>query len=174
MANGITSEIGGGVDLRAMRMLARGDDIFIGHIGGLMHPQKKGGKAVENATLAQWLHDGTASIPARPYLRQGIREGWVAIQKMMSAYLKEKIRNPTKADPKKIGAVAVGAVKELVQGQAYYREHIPNAPSTIKGKKGKDNPLIDTGFLINSITFVARNGPEPKNFPTTNAVEAKD
>ena len=33
----------------------------------------------------------------------------------------------------------------------------PNAPSTIKAKKGKSNPLIDTGELRKSITYVVSN-----------------
>jgi hypothetical protein len=137
-----------------------------------MHPTEKGQTPVENSLIAKWLHDGTAAIVARPYLLQGIRDGWVRIQKAMRLYLRMKIENPAQANPARVGAEAVGAVQEFVRG-GYYKSHLPNAPSTIK-RKGSDTPLIDKGFLINSVTFVARPGEDPKGWPTSNAVEAKD
>jgi hypothetical protein len=40
----------------------------------------------------------------------------------------------------------------------YFKSVTPNAPGTIEAK-GSDTPLIDTGFMINSTTFVTKKVP---------------
>ena len=56
-----------------------------------------------------------------------------------------------------IGVFLVGAVQRFVRSD-YYKSAQPNAPRTIS-RKGSDTPLIDTGFLVNSTTYVVRGGP---------------
>jgi hypothetical protein len=142
--------VGGQIDIHKIHRLVRSDEMLVGYPDGVKHPDSK----VDNATLAQWLHDGTAAIPARPWLLQGLGAGMTEIRKAIKEYHLERMKGK-EGNLSKIGAIAIGAVQRFVRS-GYYRSKIPNAPSTIRAK-GSDMPLIDTGFLINSTTFVVRN-----------------
>jgi len=143
-------EVGGEIDVHKIQRLVRSDEILVGYPSGDKHPDSD----IDNADLAEALHDGTAAIPARPFLLQGIGSEMVEIRKAIKEY--HEIRMTGKeGNLAKIGALAVGAVQRFVRG-AYYRSKIPNAPSTIR-RKGSDLPLIDTGFLMQSTTYVTRN-----------------
>jgi hypothetical protein len=147
-------KVGGEIDVSRLNRLVRDDEMLIGYPDGVKHPDSD----VQNSTLAEWLHNGTARIPARPFLYQGIESAFDEIRKAIKEY--HEIRMTGKeGNLAKIGAIAIGAVQRFVRG-GYYQERMPNAPSTIRRKSRtghSDKPLIDTGFLINSTTFVTRN-----------------
>lgn len=145
-------QYGGSVDVRRLRRLARTETVLIGHIGGLMHPAKHGGPGVENSLLARWLHDGTARIVARPYLLQGIRSGIEEIKRALRRHWDLIIREGKDGDLERIGLTAVAAVQSFVRGN-FYRGMLPNSAETAR-RKGSDTPLIDTAFLINSVTWI--------------------
>jgi hypothetical protein len=158
----INAQAGGSVDVRRLRRLARSHELLIGHPSGVMHPSTKSNAAIENSKLAEWLHDGTARIMARPYLLQGLRNGMTLIRKQIKRYFSFIVQGRySEANIDQIGTTAVGAVQEFVRGD-YYKSHAPNAPSTI-ARKGSDTPLIDEAFLINSVTYVSKDMPAPKH-----------
>jgi hypothetical protein len=151
---------------------AQDDEILIGIVEGQTHTTD--GQDVSD--LARTLSFGSANIPARPFLEEGIN----SVQPELKAAIEEHYRNivnakdwetQSKRDPKglkKIAVIAVGGVKKLVLSD-HYKSTVPNAESTIyqkskKNKKGEitglsDKPLIDTGQMINSVTYVI-NGVE--------------
>lgn len=151
---------------------AKDDEILIGIVEGQTHAND--GQDVSD--LARNLSFGTSDIPARPFLEEGI----LSVQAELSSAIEQHYRNIVEAkdwqtqsqrDPKglkKIAVIAVGGVKKLVYGE-HYKNTVPNAESTIyqkskKNKKGEitglsDKPLIDTGQMINSVTYVI-NGKE--------------
>ncbi len=159
MSWSLSAGAGGSIDVRRIRRVARSDEILIGHLSGMPHPSA----GVSMAKLAEWLHDGTATILARPYLLQGLRASMALIKKQIRIYLQKKIADRTPPDIRPLGATCVGAVQEFVRGD-YYKSTIPNAPSTIARKRGGDTPLIDTGALIDSVVYVAPGTPIPKHF----------
>ncbi len=108
-------------------------------------------KPVETAELAKALHFGTASIPARPFLEDGIESKKAELKKALEEEAKKAI-NGGQANWDKVGTMAVGAVQELVRGD-YYKSNVPNSEKT-KEYKGSDRPLIDGGDLINSLVYV--------------------
>jgi hypothetical protein len=140
--------VGGSIDVHKIQRLVRSDEILVGYPSGIKHPDSP----FENADLAERLHDGTSTIPARPWLYQGIASALSEIRKAIKEYYEAFVADQPGANPAKIGALAVGAVQRFVRGD-YYRSKIPNAPSTI-ARKGSDKPLLDTGFLINSTAYV--------------------
>ena len=93
------------------------------------------------------------NIPERPFFRQAIAE------------VKPKLRNVLRNDVKpikggidkrvagKLGLIFANEIKESITRLATP----PNAPSTKKRKAGsttaRTNPLIDTGFMRNSVTW---------------------
>jgi len=137
------------VDVGRLKRLVGEDEILVGFPSGVTHPKT----SVDNATIAEWLHDGTARIPARPFLLQGILDGKDSLNDAIRDAFALKVRGfKITAALHKIGVLAVGFVQDFVRS-GYYQQHMPNAPSTIL-RKGSDVPLIDTGFLINSMTYV--------------------
>lgn len=111
-------------------------------------------KPVETAELAKTLHFGNASIPARPFLTDGIESKKNEIKKAMEEEAKKAV-NGGQANWDKVGTMAVGAVQEFVRGD-YYKSNVPNSDRT-KEYKGSDKPLIDGADLINSLAYV-KNG----------------
>lgn len=108
----------------------------------------------KKATTETHFVDG---IPARPFLEEGIGEGAPNIQKRIEKYYAKKMEGQ-KADTelKAIGAVAVAEIQDFVKGN-YYKSTCPNSQTTIFAK-GSDTPLIDTGQMINSLTFIVKEG----------------
>jgi hypothetical protein len=110
---------------------------------------------IENAELAKMLSFGTAEIPARPFLEDGIASKKEEIKNALQEEAK-KVLNGGQANWNEVGTLAVGAVQEFVRGD-YYKTNIPNGPKTIK-YKGSDKPLIDGANLINDLKFVVQSG----------------
>ena len=147
-------------------------NILVGYPSGrehvpTLHKNKKGeykgynGENVEDikpidvADLARDLHYGTATIPARPFIEDGIRSKEKEIEKAMADEVK-KIEEGNSANWNKIGTKAVGAVQELVRSD-YYKTRVPNSKKT-QEYKGSDKPLIDGADMINSLVFIVNSG----------------
>jgi hypothetical protein len=95
---------------------------------------------------ATWNEFGTDTIPARPWLRTALdvnRRRWT---KAAGRAVKEVIDGGTgEAGLRLLGVVMVGDAKESLLDGAW----TPNAPATIQ-RKGSDQPLVDTGRLVQS------------------------
>lgn len=87
----------------------------------------------------------TITIPARPFLDIGVMNGVDEYDQALNEREHEDLQDALKT----IGVFAQGAVRSYMTDL----QDPPNAPSTIK-KKGSSNPLIDTGELRSSITWV--------------------
>lgn len=108
------------------------------------------------ADLAEKLHFGTAEIPARPFIEDGLEMNRAEIKKAFKKEL-ERIKDTGRANLDRLGVLAVSKVKELVRS-GYYKGTVPNAPLTIK-LKGSDTPLIDGANMIESLCYVkVQNG----------------
>lgn len=91
------------------------------------------------------------NIPERSFLRGGIRRAMPKLKQMNAQSLKAVVLGKMTIEQavEKLGVVAAGEVKrEFTVG-----ELAPNKPATIK-RKGSSRPLIDTGQLRQSITYV--------------------
>ncbi len=146
-------------------------NVLVGFLAGRMHVEtkhkdKKGKKGkyrdydgkdatyqnMETAELAKILTFGSANIPARPFIEEGLLSKKDELKKEINVQL-DKIKEGKMANWNKVGTKAVGAIREFVRSD-YYKSHVPNSPRTIKYKEGKDTPLIDGGDLIGSLEFV--------------------
>lgn len=110
---------------------------------------------IETAELAKMLHYGTSTIPARPFIEDGIRENQDKLAKALQDEAKKAV-NGGQANWAKVGTMAVGAIDEFVRGD-YYRNAVPNSPDTIR-YKGSDKPLIDGANMIQSLHFIVQDG----------------
>ena len=142
-------------------------DILVGFLSGRKHVETKHKNEngeykdidgsdpkfddIETADLARMLHFGTSTIPARPFLEDGIKSKKDELEKAIENETK-KLVDGGSANWDKVGGMAVGAVEELVRSD-YYKTRIPNSPTTIK-YKGSDTPLIDGADLIGSLEYI--------------------
>ena len=146
-------------------------DILVGFRGGQQHHmnvkrknKKDGYKNIHGVEpeqiqspdidkLAMMQHFGTADIPARPFLTDGIRQNLGKIKAAMKVEA-QKVAAGGKANWNKVGTMAVRAIQEFVRGD-FYKQNKPNSKKTIE-YKGSDTPLIDTAEMVNSITYIVQ------------------
>lgn len=110
----------------------------------------------EQALIAVCMEYGVPSknIPSRPFLRSTFllrRKDIIAFQhRMVRLVLQGNIDEITALSM--IGEYVVSLIKEtiVVYGKRIFE---PLKPKTIKAKGGKTTPLINTGSLLNSITW---------------------
>ena len=168
------------IDYKKLNALADEVEILIGYPQGLQHTPGFEGPALDMADLAQKMSMGAGpqtwktsktsgrgkkkqttvethhvdSIPARPFIEDGIKNGTDEIDKQIEKYWKKQIEGGWIPNEglHAIAVTAIGEIQKLVRGD-YYRDEYPNSPETIKAK-GSDKPLIDTGQLMNSLTYV--------------------
>lgn len=108
------------------------------------------GEIVNIATIHEYGAP-RANIPERSYIRSTIRERKAELAALMARVVRLMIQG--KLDEHRalelIGAWFAGAIK----GRIVSGPFTPLKPATI-ARKGSDKPLIDTGQLKNSVTFV--------------------
>ena len=171
--NGLRANIKNTIDLKKIQALMNEAhvDILVGFRGGQQHhmdvkrkKKKDGYKNIHGLEpediqspdideLAKMQHFGTADIPARPFLTDGIRQNLGKIKRAMQDEA-QKIAAGGKANWNKVGTMAVGAIQEFVRGD-YYKSNIPNSKKTIE-YKGSDTPLIDSAEMVNSMTYLVQ------------------
>ena len=172
--SGIRVNIRNTVDTKKIQEICRkaAVDILVGFPSGEMHVpsihknengeyKTYNGKDVEDlepietAELAKMLHFGTSTIPARPFLEDGITSKKDELKTAMKEEAKKAI-NGESANWNKVATMAVGAIDEFVRGD-HYKNTVPNSPKTIK-YKGSDKPLIDGANMIQSLHYIVQNG----------------
>ena len=176
----IKIKVGGSVDVEKINRLTGKTTILVGYPDGVMHPAYVGHKTTKtgkkskrrafsallstlpNAELARALHFGTAHTVARPFLHDAIRSVKTELKLKLRTMHQKMIERGESGvtgefSPEGIGAFLVGAVQTLVRS-GFYKGSKPNAEWWIK-IKGSDTPLIDTGFLMQSTTFITRKHP---------------
>ena len=126
-----------------------GLEVFVGFQRGEKHSDAE----ADTIDIAAWNELGTSNgIPSRPFLRQAFDNNAADIDATLSAAAK-MIQSGASAQQ---AASVVGAkMKALVQKEIVDGGFRSNADSTKKRKKS-DVPLIDTGHMRQSVSFVIR------------------
>ena len=116
------------------------------------------GKAAEKdgtdiCEIAIYNEFGTSSIPSRPFLRNSVDDNIDKINSFIATQCKAVCSGQTGCEDalKKIGTFHVGNVQQTIRNGDF----APNAPATIR-RKGSSHPLIDTGTMRRSVSFVVR------------------
>ena len=104
--------------------------------------------------IASWNEFGTPDIPARPFMRQtfrtkkDIRQGLrVRVRKSKSMGVSDGTDLPIDT-LEAMGQALASAMKSIIAGWKSPK----NAEFTIK-KKGKDDPLVETGLMMKSVRY---------------------
>jgi hypothetical protein len=163
----------GAIDYKKIEKAMSDDIILIGHIRGEPHNSYQGNPVEDVSDIAIKMTYGTTAVeryngrrdgaivkvngvPARPYLEEGIMSELALVQKAIEKGYGEKIDGKS-AWMKKIGVICVNAVSRFMTGD-FYRGSVPNSQQVIDAK-GSDKPLIDTGQLMQSVTFLENSKP---------------
>lgn len=107
------------------------------------------------AEVAAFNEYGTVNIPSRPFMKTAVDKSKDDILK----YYQMSAKNIAdgKADAEKVlnglGVLGKSKVQESIRNGNWE----PNAPATIK-RKGSSKPLIDTGLMRDTVTYVIRGG----------------
>ena len=121
-----------------------------------------GGEPVDNATLG-YIHEfgsPDANIPPRPFLIPGVQEARDQIGKRLEAAARQAIDGNTEAMDDQMSAAGMVA-QSAVRRKITEGPHTPLSPRTLAKRRAKgrtgERPLIDTGQLRRSITYVVRD-----------------
>lgn len=106
------------------------------------------GFAPEEAVKAQALNDGMPErgIPPRPFLHAWARKLEPVLEQALEDYADIEQGGLSAVDAQVIGNVA----KRMLEREIENWTTPPNAPSTIR-RKGRDDPLVDTGRMRDNI-----------------------
>lgn len=111
-------------------------------------------------TLAEiaMRHEEGDGVPRRPFLSESMsryRRQWV--EGAMAAMPKsDSPEGHEEQGLRRLGVVMTGDVQSTLRDGPWP----PNSPATIAAKRGGDQPLIDTGQLVQSIRTVAEGFPD--------------
>ena len=98
--------------------------------------------------IAAWNELGNARIPARPFMRPAAHNAIPLIKTMLKQHLNGNQFGFTKQTANLTGTL----VQNAIQTKITSLKTPPNTDRTIK-RKGSSNPLIDTGFLRQTVTW---------------------
>ena len=119
------------------------------------------GDPITNASLGYIHENGSPArnIPARPFLKPGVEQAADKCAAVLGKFAKTAFNNPSDLDKglNAAGLIAQASVKKrIVSGEGF----APLKEGTIAARKRAGakgtKPLIRTGQLLNSITYVVR------------------
>lgn len=102
------------------------------------------------AQYATWNEFGTSTIPSRPFMRNYFDSSVDGLTRFTVNGIAKVLTGRSTLNQffNAAGARMVSGVKKSINSGGW----TPNAPYTI-AKKGSSKPLIDTGVMLNSVTF---------------------
>lgn len=111
---------------------------------------------VSLAEVAAWNEFGDSKVPARPFMRQSFENHEKELQEACDNVNKQLIAGGNARQAlEQVGVFLKGLVQtEIVEGG-----FAPNSPSTI-AMKGSDRPLIDSGYMRQSVNYLVRESTE--------------
>lgn len=106
------------------------------------------------AQYATWNEFGTRTIPARPFMRTYFDASIARLEKFATNGVTQVLlgRATFLQFLNDAGVFMVDGVKKSISTGAW----LPNAPMTV-ALKGSSKPLIDSGVMLNSVTFAIHN-----------------
>lgn len=94
---------------------------------------------------------GTDTIPERPFMRKAFDENRENLMALERKLFSDVLRGRISASEclRRIGEAQAECIKKSIRDF----DNPPNADSTIE-QKGKDDPLIDTGAMLDAVTHI--------------------
>ena len=103
---------------------------------------------------ASYNEFGSTNVPARPFFRSAINKNRkIIISEMKGFFAKVGTGKMTGEQALNgIGLIVQGMIQDSIKNGDWQA----NAPSTIRAKKGKGQPLIETGSMLRAVSFEIR------------------
>ena len=145
-------QIKGGAKMRAVldraekAKSARKKQIKVGFFSDAEYPD--GTKVAAVAAINEY---GLGDNPERPFFRQSIAELEKGLPKELRGIIDPQTMTVSAADADRIGSFAVS----IIRGRIQDLKDPPNAASTVILKRGKSNPLVDTGEMRDAVGWEA-------------------
>lgn len=124
--------------------------VYVG-VPGAIRTDKDAGSSINMAELAAIHELGTPNTPERAPMRLTIKENQSDIKQIFANQIKTYIYTGTGEPLGVVGAYTVGRIQQTIQSGSL----APLDPKTIK-RKGSSTPLIDTGQLVQSYTWIVK------------------
>ena len=129
----------------------RNHHVIVGFVGD------KADKKVDGVEI--WLYAikneyGGGGSPSRPFFRTAINSNRKIIKEEMNNFLLKVGTGKMTGEQalKGIGLIVQGMIQDSIKNGDWQA----NAPSTIRAKKGKGQPLIETGSMLRAVSFEIR------------------
>ena len=125
--------------------------VWIGFVGG------EADKKVDGVAIymyANFNEYGTSNIPSRPFFRTALNNNRKYIKEQLKELLSKVATGKITGEValKSIGLEVQGLIQDSIKNGNWEK----NADSTIAAKKGKGQPLIDTGSMLRAVSFEIR------------------
>lgn len=134
--------------------LGQGGEIRVGFLDGATYPAEDGGLNV--AQVAFWQNFGTTKAPARPFFDNMIEDQaptWARKLGLAVRYSQYRVKQA-------LEIVAADIKGHLVESINMLQDP-PLSPVTVE-RKGFPKPLIDTGVMVRSVSWVVVTGQPVK------------
>ena len=99
--------------------------------------------------VVAWNEFGTRRTPERPFFRSAIGDSDPAVVDALKQTIDPKTLEVTQRVAGTMGEVMKGKIQQSI----VKLRKPPNSPVTIARKRGKTNPLINTGVMNGSVTY---------------------
>lgn len=120
---------------------------------GFRAGETKGKDGTDICDRAVYNELGTDNIPSRPFIRDSVDDNEEEIREFLKGMKREIIRGKSAESVlKNIGIFH----KKLIQDKIETGNYTPNAPATLRKKRPRTKPLIDTADMIGSVNFVIK------------------
>lgn len=116
----------------------------------------EGGGNLTVLDVATFHEFGTMTIPERSFIRAGVDQNERVIRSLIKNVSRAIVSNRKRMSPRRALEIIGADITRKIQGRIRDGIDPPLAASTLARKGGKTTPLIDTGQLIQSITFQVR------------------
>ena len=120
-----------------------------GLMGSEVHDADSGLTQVQLGIIHEY---GTSKIPARPFIGASFNANRRDYESLLTRAVKAAGERGAAVFTKMLGGIAAKMAAEMKKYVTLGNNLTPNAESTVRAK-GSDRPLVDTGRLVNSITW---------------------
>ncbi len=159
--SGVT-DTGRGALLAFGKSMRGADDLYVGIQGSTAaqpHPGRSG-KAYATIGEVATRNEFGLGVPERSFLRAWFDLNKSRIRREIADACKEALRPTRNGRPKRNKEQAMRDLgrRYVAEVRAWILDGVPppNAPSTI-ARKGSDTPLVDTGLMMRSISYLLRS-----------------
>ena len=120
-------------------------------VAGMLKDSGKASNGASYVDIATWDEHGTGRIPSRPFIRISADTNKQSWEKLAQQCVNNVIDGGSPRDAAQVvGHRMVEDIRKVFGDTSMLKA---NAPSTIKKKKGRNEPLVDSGEMRRRVNF---------------------